>query len=146
MTTDPQPDRPDRFDQAGAVPYRRHEGRLEFCLITSARAGRWQFPKGFIDPGDTAVETALKESFEEAGLHGRIVGEPLGDYQYAKWGSVHSVLMMLMEVTRCDEQWSEEDMRERRWETADEAHRLLSRATLGELLDVAVGRLNDEGP
>ena len=139
---DPQP--PSRFDQAGAVPFRRHEGQLEFCLITSTRAGRWQFPKGFIDPGETPDETALKEALEEAGVHGRIVGEPLGYYQYAKWGGTHSVLVLLMEVTQCDEHWFEDDMRQRRWVTAEQAGRLLSRPALRELLDVAVGRLGSD--
>lgn len=128
-------------NQAGAVPFRRRGKRLQFCLITSVRAGRWQFPKGFIDPGETAAETALKESLEEAGLHGRIVGEPLGDYQYAKWGSVHSVLVMLMEVTRCDRRWFEDDLRQRRWATPEEARRMLDPPELCELLDTAVQRL-----
>src|SRR5262245_1798891 len=71
--------------QACAIPYRLVEGRLEFCLITSISKGHWGFPKGIIDPGETPMETALKEAHEEAGLSGRIVGPLLGSYSYEKW-------------------------------------------------------------
>ena len=30
--------------QAGAIPYRRRDGRVEICLITSRRDGTWGFP------------------------------------------------------------------------------------------------------
>ena len=40
--------------QASAVPFRRAGGRVEFCLVTSASSGQWVFPKGLIDPGETA--------------------------------------------------------------------------------------------
>ena len=58
---------------------RCRNGQYEFCLITSLRKGRWGFPKGITDPGETHVETALKEADEEAGLRGRIVGDSLGE-------------------------------------------------------------------
>ena len=75
------------IQQASAIPYRRRDGCVEFCLITTIKRRRWAFPKGIIDPGETPVETALKEAEEEAGLHGRVDDEPLGRYKYAKWGT-----------------------------------------------------------
>lgn len=65
------------IDQACAIPFRSVARQLEFCLITSS-SGRWLFPKGFIDPGETFVEAALKEAAEEAGVHGRVLGDPVG--------------------------------------------------------------------
>ena len=46
-----------------------------------------------------------------------------------------------MEVTECDDDWDESDVRQRRWVTVDEAVDLLFRQELQELLAVAVGRL-----
>jgi 8-oxo-dGTP pyrophosphatase MutT (NUDIX family) len=126
--------------QASAVPFRRRRGRLEFCLITTSR-GNWIFPKGIVDPGETCVETALKEAFEEAGLHGRIVGDPLGAFELAKFGKTFEVVTLLMEVQRCDTRWMEQQMRQRRWVVADEARLLLKSPHLCELLDEAVERL-----
>ena len=40
--------------------------------ITSRNGKRWVIPKGWIDPGQTAGETALQEAWEEAGLTGAL--------------------------------------------------------------------------
>ncbi len=37
-------------------------------------AGTWSFPKGVVEPGETADAAALRELREEAGLEGRVVG------------------------------------------------------------------------
>jgi len=131
------------IQQASAVPYRKRDGRVEFCLITTSKKKRWGFPKGIIDPGETPEETALKEALEEAGLHGRLRGDPLGHYQYRKWGTVLTVTCFLMEVTAADENWAEADERGRRWQTAEKARKIIGRDALVDLLDSAVGRLGD---
>ena len=41
----------------------------------------WALPKGLIDEGETAAETALREVAEEAGVEGRLMGK-LGDVRY----------------------------------------------------------------
>ena len=128
------------FHQACAVPFRRKGKRLEFCLITSS-AGRWVFPKGLIDPGDTPAATARKEALEEAGLHGRLVGQPLGSYEARKNGRVLSIVVMLMRVTRSDEVWEEAAWRQRRWVTQDAARQLLCQSELLDCLDAALVRL-----
>ena len=87
------------------MPYRRQNGECEFCLITSSSGRRWGFPKGIIDPGESAVETALKEALEEAGLQGHIEGDPLGRYEYAKWGTTLEVTGLLMRVTAAEDDW-----------------------------------------
>jgi ADP-ribose pyrophosphatase YjhB (NUDIX family) len=37
-------------------------------------AGTWSFPKGVVEPGETADAAALRELREEAGLEGRVMG------------------------------------------------------------------------
>ncbi|MBI2479985.1 MAG: NUDIX domain-containing protein [Planctomycetia bacterium] len=131
---------PSSIDQVCAIPFRTAAEQIEFCLIT-ASSGRWLFPKGFVEPGDTFVEAALKEALEEAGLHGRVVGEPIGCYEIEKKGRPRTVIAMLMEVSHCDEVWKEVDVRKRRWATATEAFRLVSEPQLLELLCAADTRL-----
>lgn len=128
-------------EQASAVPYRRRNGRIEFCLITSMGKGRWGFPKGIIDPGETAIETALKEAEEEAGIYGRIEGKPLGQYEYRKWGTVLTVTGYLMRVTAAEDDWEEAQWRERAWYTADKARAVIDRDEILALLEEAVGRV-----
>ncbi|MDP9284355.1 MAG: NUDIX domain-containing protein [Actinomycetota bacterium] len=43
--------------------------------------GLWALPKGRIDPGERAEETALREVAEETGARGRSLGK-LGDTRY----------------------------------------------------------------
>ena len=125
------------------MPYRRDEaGRIEFCLITSAGRGDWIFPKGIVDPGETLHTTALNEAEEEAGLRGAIEGEPLGEYDYHKWGTTLRVTALLMRVTGQDDDWAEADMRRRCWCGPDEARGMIQRAVLRELLETAVARLS----
>jgi ADP-ribose pyrophosphatase YjhB (NUDIX family) len=44
-------------------------------------AGVWALPKGLVDRGESASETALREGFEETGIHSRLE-EKLGDVKY----------------------------------------------------------------
>ncbi len=129
-------------DQASAVPFRRFGERVEFCVITTS-AGRWGFPKGYIDAGESPEETALKEALEEAGLHGQILGTPLVCYKTDKNGNSKKVVALLMEVSRCDDQWDEARLRQRRWVSQDEARELLSRGPLQACLEVAEDRLHE---
>lgn len=99
------------------------------------------FPKGLIDPGDTPAVTARKEALEEAGLHGRLLGQPLGSYEARKNGRVLSVVVLLMAVSRSDEDWEEATWRQRRWVTQEDAHQLLSQPELRDCLDAALVRL-----
>jgi len=60
--------RPLRHRSAGAVVI--HDGR---CLLL--RRGRaWSFPKGHVEPGETAEDAALREVREETGLEIALLG------------------------------------------------------------------------
>jgi 8-oxo-dGTP pyrophosphatase MutT (NUDIX family) len=132
--------------QASAVPFRHTSRGLEICLITSIKRGRWGFPKGIIDPGETYVEAALKEAREEAGLHGRILTPPVGSYAYAKWGTTLDVTVVLMQVTQCDDQWDESEVRRRRWVTPNGARQLVARPEVIPSLEAALQRLEGLDP
>ncbi len=125
--------------QAGCVPYRFRKGNLELCLITT-RKGRWGFPKGIIDPGETPEETALKESEEEAGLIGKIEGKPIGSYRYRKWGAELVVTMFIMKVVEIEDVW-EESWRQREWLSPEAAREILDREELLPFVDAAEDRL-----
>ncbi len=111
--------------QSSVIPFRVRGGTLEFCLITSIRARRWGFPKGLIDPGESPIESALKEAWEEAGLRGRVIGESLGAYRYEKWGEILDVEVYVMHVESAAESWLEASVRDRRWAAAEETQSLI---------------------
>lgn len=128
--------------QACAVPFRLHETSLEFCLITSIGKRRWGFPKGIVEPNETDAQAALKEALEEAGIEGRILGEPLHEYADHKWDMELRVVCFLMEVETVHEAWQEADLRRRRWASADDALRMVSKAGQLQALGVGLRRLS----
>jgi len=101
----------DSIRQAAALPLRR--GRV--CLITSRNGKRWVIPKGWIEPGQTAGESALQEAWEEAGLVGALEREPIGSYLYEKEGQRYHVTVFVMKVTEVTQDWPERSFRERSW-------------------------------
>jgi len=131
---------PEPILQASAIPFRRRGEAIEFCLITSSSSKKWGFPKGIIEGDDTPEQTALNEALEEAGLHGRIVGEPMGEYRYQKWGTDLDVTVYLMEVTQVDEAWQEAELRERVWVSANDVVSRLQREDLVVIFHAAVER------
>src|SRR3984957_15454272 len=83
---------PEYLRQAAAIPIRGNK----ICLVTSSNGKRWVVPKGLIDPGHTAAETALNEAWEEAGLVGVLSKDPVGTYLYSKLGGTYHVLVYMM--------------------------------------------------
>jgi 8-oxo-dGTP pyrophosphatase MutT (NUDIX family) len=68
---------------AGGVLVRKLQGRWLAAAVQPAGkpAGTWALPKGLIDAGEAATDTALREIEEETGARGRLV-EKLGDSRY----------------------------------------------------------------
>ena len=130
-----------RVPQVCVVPFRRFGDGTAFCLITSLRKRLWIFPKGTINGGESLHEAALKEACEEAGLHGRIAGPPLGRYLDTKRGDVVDVTVLLMEVARSDPVW-QEDVRLRCWIDGRGALRLLDKPQLRTMLRRGIRQLS----
>ncbi|MCB9139596.1 MAG: NUDIX hydrolase [Caldilineaceae bacterium] len=55
---------------SGGVAFRRSapDEPVEIALISTRGGTRWQLPKGSCEPGETLVETAVREVEEETGL------------------------------------------------------------------------------
>ena len=60
---------------AGGVVYRKVGGNYEFLVSKHSGYHKWVLPKGHIEPGETAVETAVREVHEETGVTAHVVGE-----------------------------------------------------------------------
>lgn len=121
-------------DQAGVIPFRQKQAGIEICLIRTKGRKKWKIPKGFVDDGETARQAALKEALEEAGLRGRLVGGPIGSYEYEKWNLQLTVAVFLMEVTAVEDQWDESRFRERIWAPLEEAIARLKKHPVQPLL------------
>ncbi len=145
----PGPDGSERRDrpayyyiQSAVIPYRIRDGRLEILLVRSSGDKHWVVPKGIVDPGHSAQESALKEAWEEAGIEGEVDNEPLGSYRYPKWGASCSVAVYPMAVNReiPVAEW-EEPERGRHWASAETASKLLKQKKLRPLVETLAQRL-----
>ena len=110
--------------------------------------GVWALPKGNLDPGEKPDETALREVYEETGVHGHLV-EKLGDvkYTYTRRGGVRVfkiVSFYLLRAGRGRIGDIEERMRievaEARWLRLDDAPRLLAYGGEREMVQKARDR------
>lgn len=70
-----------RQHSAGGVVVRGSGSGLEFLAIKPAQRDRWQLPKGTIDAGENARETAVREVREEGGVEAEIECD-LGPIQF----------------------------------------------------------------
>lgn len=126
----------EREFSAGGVLLKSIRGQLMVAAIRprGKAAGVWALPKGNLDPGERPEETAVREVFEETGVHGHLV-EKLGDvkYTYTRRGGVRVfkiVSFYLLRAGRGRIDDIEERMRievdEARWLPLDEASTLLA--------------------
>jgi len=134
---------PDYFyTQSAVLPYRLLDGKLQIMLIASRKATRWVIPKGVKEPELSLRDSADKEALEEAGIRGELDDEPIGDYDYKKWGGVCNVVVFPMAVSESvpEEEW-EESHRERRWLDPKKAKSLIAEPALRKLVDSLAKRL-----
>jgi phosphohistidine phosphatase len=122
------------FRQSTVIPCRHGPNGLEVLLVTSRRTKRWVPPKGIVERGMSAAESAAKEALEEAGVEGLIDDHPLGTYQYEKWRGTCTVEVYAMEVRKELPDWPEASVRTREWMSADEAARRVDEEALKEIL------------
>lgn len=52
----------------GVLPYRMVNGERKFLLVFENYSQCWSLPKGHMEAGETEIETALRELYEETGL------------------------------------------------------------------------------
>jgi 8-oxo-dGTP pyrophosphatase MutT (NUDIX family) len=128
----------DFIRQAAAIPVKGGQ----VCLVTSSNGKRWVIPKGLIDPGHTAAESALQEAWEEAGLVGVLQPEPVGSYLYEKYGGTCHVTVFVMQVTQVAAEWPERELRQRNWVSPAQAVARIEDRGLREVVRAALADLS----
>jgi phosphohistidine phosphatase len=123
------------YTQSSVVPWRINNGELEILVILSSKKKHWVVPKGILEPGLSARESAAREALEEAGIEGVVSDEAIGSYTYPKWGASCTVEVYGMEVTRMlpEEEWQEAH-RSRQWVPLKQAASKLGQKKLKPLL------------
>jgi 8-oxo-dGTP pyrophosphatase MutT (NUDIX family) len=110
--------------QSGAIVVRLDGKEPQVLLVTAKRNPRnWIFPKGHIEKGETPEAAALRETKEEAGVVGKLIG-PAGVLEYGFLGATARVDYFLVQFKR--EAGPPEDGRQRTWCGLEDALERLS--------------------
>lgn len=118
---------------AGGVVFRlRDDDGFNVALIRT-HEGRWQLPKGWIEDGEPAEGTAVREVREEAGVDAEVVG-PLDTIEYwytsrydAEPARVHKLVhFFLMRYIAGSTDDHDHEVIEARWADIDDAEHMLA--------------------
>ncbi|MBY5570366.1 NUDIX hydrolase [Rhizobium leguminosarum] len=122
--------------QAAALCIRKTKNRSEVLLLSNRSGGKWGIPKGNIDVGETSATAAARESYEEAGVRGRVSAEILGTYIYRKSGRSWPchVTVHALDVAEVHDDFPESAERGRKWVPLAEAARHIHQPELRDVL------------
>jgi len=118
---------------SGGVVFRREGEGIEVVLVSVGARGRWQLPKGLVDPGETPEQTAIRETREEAGVEADLVG-PLDTIAYWYVGTKGAqrvrfhkrVFFFLLAYRTGDVRDHDHEVNEARWVPIAEARAMLA--------------------
>ena len=66
----------------GVLPYRIVDGHQEFLLVFETYSKCWSLPKGHIEAGETDVQAAQRELYEETGLTAKLYTTRIASIEY----------------------------------------------------------------
>ena len=131
---------------AGGIVWRRDNGAIEIVMVRPAGKEAWTLPKGQPNAGESAIDTAARETREETGLE-VTPGERVGDISYVfSWRETPGkplvrifkrVHYYLMEPRGGDFSAHDHEIEEARWIAIDEAEKLASYKSDREIIGKA---------
>ena len=140
-----------REPTAGGVIFRRNPKNkaLEILLIQDAK-NRWTIPKGHIEEGETAKDTAEREIREETGLQEMKVMNWLGKINF-RYRRATSLVLMTTEIFLVralgdtDKLQPEEWMNGIKWFSTAEAMDKIEYEDIGKLILIGLKKIRDAG-
>ena len=120
--------------QAGAIAVKRgSKGPLVLVATAKANPQHWLFPKGHIEPGESAQETAVRELFEETGVE----ASPVGRIGIVEFPRNRKLLRVEFFVLRFVRQSGPGEERRVQWVSVNDADSLLTFPETREILSKA---------
>lgn len=139
-----------REPTAGGVVYRRDEKKgVEILLIQDAK-NRWTIPKGHIEEGEVAKDTAAREIQEETGLQKIRVLNWLGKINF-RYRRQQSLVLMTTDIFLVEAQGDtnalkpEDWMNGIKWFTANEALNKIEYEDIEKIILLALSKIRTQG-
>lgn len=134
---------------AGGIVWRRGKNdKIEILLIQDVK-DRWTIPKGHIEEGETAQQTARREIGEEAGLHNLEIQGWLGKIHF-RYRRVDKLVLMTTQIYlvkalgNTDAIKKEDIMNDIRWFDFHEALEMVEYEDIGKLMLLAMKKIRQE--
>lgn len=125
-------------NRIGAIPFIVKNDQTVVLFVTSMSRGRWIFPKGLAEEGETPAETCRREAFEEAGVKGSVLTDcPIEAAVSSEAGDERvetSVVFYPLAVEDIAEDWPERNKRLRHWAVIDDAANLADEADIRQVI------------
>jgi bis(5'-nucleosidyl)-tetraphosphatase len=130
----------------GIIPLREEGGIWYVLVILHVNGWYWAFPKGHANPGETFIETACRELFEETGL---IVKKILQDtplvekFQfYSKRGLVSKTVRYFPALVDGIIRLQEDEIKNAKWVVLKDASDCFSFKESKEMCNILIAKLN----
>ncbi|HZJ34597.1 MAG TPA: NUDIX domain-containing protein [Candidatus Angelobacter sp.] len=138
-----------REPTSGGIIFRRDKDRNVEILLVQDGKDRWTIPKGHIEEGETAQETAKREIFEEAGLSDIEILGWLGKINFRYRRIDRLVLMttqiyLVRAIGDTDGIQKEEWMNDIKWFKFNDALDAIEYEDIGKLMLLAMKRIRKE--
>jgi ADP-ribose pyrophosphatase YjhB (NUDIX family) len=137
-----------REPTAGGIVFRHGEKGVEILLIQDAK-DRWTIPKGHIEEGETAQQTAKREIGEEAGLKQVDVLGWLGKIHF-RYRRIDKLVLMTTQIYLVRAKGDTNDIQKEEWMngiqwfTFHDALDAIEYEDIGKLMLLAMKRIRQE--
>jgi 8-oxo-dGTP diphosphatase len=127
---------------AGAVLWRqKRHNEIEIALIHRPRYDDWSLPKGKIEYGESALECAYRELFEETGIRARFTRQ-LDSIEYEDNGQTKRVLYWAAQsLNPLIEFVANEEVDQMQWLSPIDATKMLTHSSDGQVLENFIGQV-----
>jgi 8-oxo-dGTP pyrophosphatase MutT (NUDIX family) len=126
----------------GAVIYRKVQGRVLFLILKHANGGHWSLAKGHTEPGESEVQTALREIDEETGMRVKLRPGFREVIRYSPSRDVEkTVVFFLAKAKGKKVRPQESEILNAVWLELDDALKLITHKDTAEVLRRALGHL-----
>lgn len=138
-----------REPTAGGIVFRRNnDGEVEILLIQDSK-DRWTIPKGHIEEGETAQQTAQREIGEEAGLKNTEVLGWLGKIHF-RYRRIDKLVLMTTQIYLVRAKGDTNDIQKEEWMNGikwfkfHDALDAIEYEDIGKLMLLAMKRIRQE--